>query len=199
MTDATPNDPAFWDERYRTGRTAWDCGGVPCALREYLRQHPGPGRAVVPGCGSGYELQAFHAAGWDVLGLDFSGAAVAHARAILGSLADKVVVADFFTHALPPGDFDLIYERTFLCALPPDLWPAYARRMAQLLKPGGALCGFFFFGPEDEPPPHPVTPGTLASLLGPSFEKIIDETVTDSLPLYAGKERWQVWRRHAAR
>ena len=198
MNEPDSHSPRFWDERYQAGKMAWDCGGVPCALTEYLRHHPGPGRALVPGCGSGYEIQAFHAAGWDVFGLDFSEAAVARARAILGPLGDRVGAADFFTHALPPGAFDLVYERTFLCALPPEVWPAYARRMAHLLKPGGVLCGFFFFGPEKEPPPHPITPAALAGLLGPGFRKIDDEPATDSLPLYAGKERWQVWRRHAA-
>ncbi len=198
MKDPTPNDAAFWDERYRAGRIAWDFGRVPRALTDFLRRGGGGGRALVPGCGSAYEVRAFHQAGWDVLALDFSAAAVARARSILGALGERVVVADFFTHAFDPPGFDLIYERTFLCALPPDVWPTYARRMAELLKPGGLLCGFFFFGPEDEPPPYPISPAELDELLGPACTRISDEPVTDSLPLYAGKERWQVWRKKPA-
>ena len=174
---------------------AWDRGGVPGALGDYLRQHPRGGRALVPGCGSGYEIRAFEAAGWDVLGLDFSPAAVQRARAVLGPLADRVTEGDYFTHPLGAAGFELVYERTFLCALPPDTWPAYARRLAQLVRPGGVLCGYFFFGPEDEPPPYPIAPADLAALLGPAFARVADAAVTDSLPLYAGKERWQVWRR----
>jgi hypothetical protein len=176
---------------------AWDCGGVPSALTGFLSRQRRGGRAFVPGCGSAYEIRAFHGAGWDVLGLDFSPAAIDCARRILGPLADRVCVGDFFTHSLEPGSFDLIYERTFLCALPPDVWPAYARRMAALLKPGGQLCGFFFFGPEEEPPPYPISPPELDRLLGAAFEKTTDEPVVDSLPLYTGKERWQIWRRRA--
>ncbi len=176
---------------------AWDCGGVPGALAEFLKCHPARGRALVPGCGSGYEIRAFHAAGWNVLGLDFSRGAVDRAREILGPVGTRVQEGDFFTHPLDPGGFDLIYERTFLCALPPALWPDYARRMAELLAPGGLLCGFFFFGPEEEPPPYPTSPMELSRLLGAAFEKTVDEAVVDSLPLYAGKERWQVWQKRA--
>jgi hypothetical protein len=34
----------------------------------------------------------------------------------------------------------------------------------------------------------------LSRLLGTTFERTADEPVVDSLPLYAGKERWQIWR-----
>jgi len=199
VNKSTSNDPAFWDQRYQAGKMSWDCGGVPCALAEFLKRHPTRGRALVPGCGSGYEIRAFHAAGWNVLGLDFSRAAVARARKILGPVGERVHEGDFFTHPLDPGSFDLIYERTFFCALPPAVWPAFAERMAELLKPGGLLCGFFFFGPEEEPPPYPISLVELGRLLGTAFEKKTDEPVEDSLPLYAGKERWQVWLRLASR
>lgn len=151
MTDVnapTPNEPTFWDQRYVAGKMPWDCGGVPGALAAYLRRHPRGGRALVPGCGSGYEIHAFEAAGWDVLGLDFSAAAVQRARAVLGLLADRVTEGDFFTHPLAVAGFDLVYERTLLCALPPETWAAYARRVAELLKPGAVLCGFFFLVPK---------------------------------------------------
>jgi SAM-dependent methyltransferase len=173
---------------------AWDYGGVPCALAEFLKRHAMRGRVLVPGCGSGYEIRAFDAAGWNVLGLDFSRAAVDLARKVLGPVGERVPKGDFFTHPLDPGSFDLIYERTFLCALPPAAWPAYAERMAELLKSDGLLCGFFFFGPEEEPPPYPTSPMDLSRLLGTTFERTADEPVVDSLPLYAGKERWQIWR-----
>ena len=89
----------------------------------------------------------------------------------------------------------MIYERTFLCTLLPDLRLRYAQRIAELIVPSGVLCGFFFFGPEDEPPPYPISQFQLGQLLGSWFEKIEDNAVEDSLALYAGKERWQIWRR----
>ena len=198
MPESAPNEPGFWDQRYRSGRIAWDLGGVPQALTGFLaRRHP-EGRVLVPGCGSGYEIPAFHAGGWDVFGIDFSAAAVDRARRLVGPLADRILHGDFFSHPFAAGGFAVVYERTFLCSLPPALQPAYFRRMAELVRPGGVLCGFFFFGPEGEPPPYPIAPDELRRSLAGSFELLVDDAVADSLPLYAGKERWQVWRRRGA-
>ena len=195
MDESPRHGPEFFDARYAAGTTPWDYGGVPNALNVFLGEHPGPGRVLIPGCGSGYEIEAFASAGWDVIGIDFSTVAVARARQLLGPLADKVYEGDFFTHPFPERCFDIIYERTFLCALAPEVWPRYAQRLATLLAPPGLLCGFFFLGPEDEPPPYPISQGHVEELLGGWFEKLEDNAVEDSLPLHAGKERWQVWRR----
>jgi len=35
----------------------------------------------------------------------------------------------------------------------------------------------------------------LRDLLEPAFERLEDRPVGDSLPVFAGKERWQLWRR----
>src|SRR5688500_11724819 len=64
--------PDFWDVRYRDGVTPWDAGGVPQRLREWLEKETSRLRVLVPGCGSGYEVQAFAERGHDVLGIDFS-------------------------------------------------------------------------------------------------------------------------------
>jgi SAM-dependent methyltransferase len=197
MDEVPSSGPAFFDARYTAGRMPWDYGGVPTALQRFLATHPGPGRVLIPGCGSGYEIEGFALAGWEVIGIDFSTAAVARARRLLGPWADKVYEGDFFRYPFGERCFDLIYERTFLCALSPNAWPAYAQRMAALMAPSGCLCGFFFLGPEDEPPPYPIPQNHLDELLGRWFEKIEDNAVEHSLPLHAGKERWQIWRRKA--
>ena len=49
--------------RYAAGKTPWDFGGVPSALKSFLERSSVRGRVLIPGCGSGYEVQAFHAAG----------------------------------------------------------------------------------------------------------------------------------------
>lgn len=195
MDGVHSSDPEFFNSRYAAGRIPWDFGGVPSSLKTFLATHRYPGRVLVPGCGSGYEVEAFASAGFEVIGIDFSAEAVARARSLLGPLADKVHEGDFFDYPLGGALFDIIYERTFLCSLLPDDWVRYSRRVAELSVASGLLCGFFFFGPEDEPPPYPISQGQLDELLGGCFEKKEDEAVQDSLPLYAGKERWQVWRR----
>ncbi len=51
--------PDFWTSRYVAGKTPWDFGGVPAALKSFLTRSSAPGRVLIPGCGSGYEVQAF--------------------------------------------------------------------------------------------------------------------------------------------
>lgn len=187
--------PDFWEERYRAERLPWDLGAEPVELASALVSVFRPaGRVLIPGCGSGYEVRSFVAAGWEVCAIDFAPAAVARAQRILGPLGDRVQQADFFTSELS-GPFDLIYERTFLCSLPPERWPHYAARMTSLLRPGGWLAGVFFYGTDPEPPPHPLSPETAHRLFGSHFRLHVDRPVSagQSLPIYGGAERWQIW------
>lgn len=193
------NQPEFWNPRYRTGTTPWDFGRVPPALERYLASRPGRGATVlIPGCGSGYEIAAFAAAGYAVTAIDFSPPAVARARANLPqALAERVVEGDFFTYDFSAAPFDLVYERTFLCALPPELWPRIVDRTATLLKPGGTLTGFYFFGEKDDGPPFGLDAGEPARLFEARFALVDDRAVpaTESLPLFVDRERWQERRR----
>jgi SAM-dependent methyltransferase len=187
--------PDFWNTRYAAGKTPWDLGGVPAALRSFLARAETPGRVLIPGCGSGYEVQAFHEAGFEVTAIDFSPVAIKRAAQLLGPLRRFVIEGDFFTHDFPGQEFDLIYERTFLCSLPPKRRQNYARRMAELLQKGKLLAGIFLYGEEPDPPPYPLTEAQALELFGEQFELIRSEPVSDSLPLFQGMEHWQEWRR----
>lgn len=170
--------------------------GVPGLLEEHLQHSSPPGSVLIPGCGAGYEVRAFRDHGWKVRAIDFSRAAVERAKTVLGAHADAVRHGDFFGHKLG-GPYDLIYERTFLCSLPPDRWRDYAKRVAALLKPGGRLAGMFAYGEEPEPPPFLLSRAAANDLFHELFVLAEDCAIPEeqSLPLFAGKERWQVWRR----
>jgi len=189
------SQPEFWDTRYRGGTTPWDAGAVPKRLAQWLVAEPRAMRVLVPGCGSGYEVRLFAERGHDVLAIDFSDAAVEAARRTLGNLANRVRKADFF--ALDEAPFDLVYERTFLCALPRRMWPQWAERISELVRPGGGLAGFFFIDDNPRGPPFGTSPRQLNQLLGKTFASLEDELVPagQSVPVLAGKERWQVWKR----
>ena len=190
-----PGSPEFWDLRYQARFAPWDAGRVPARLREFVEGGAPRGQVLVPGCGSAWDVAFFAERGWDVLGIDFSREALAAARAVLGPHAARVRHADFFA-PLPEAPFDLVYERAFLCALPRPLWPGWARRVAQLVKPGGMLAGFFFFDAGERGPPYPLHGGDeLAALLAPAFTRVEDQPVEDSIAAFAGRERWQAWRR----
>lgn len=188
-----PELPDFWDKRFQEGITPWDAGQVPAALREFARHQP-PLRTLIPGCGSAWEAAFLDGQGWPVTALDFSPVAVAAAREILGDWTGRLVCEDFFAH-VPAAPLDLIYERAFLCALPRRMWDAWAAQMARLLPHNGLLAGFFFFTEDLKGPPFGISPAALDALLTPHFERLADAPVEDSIPIFAGRERWQVWRR----
>uniref|UniRef100_A0A7S2V0Z5 Thiol methyltransferase 2 n=1 Tax=Fibrocapsa japonica TaxID=94617 RepID=A0A7S2V0Z5_9STRA len=121
------------------------------------REEPRRRRVLVPGCGGGYDVAAFAEHGWEALGLELAPTAVAAAREYCGALPGEVgeriniLEGDFFSLTtetsreggtrdgkqllVPP--FDVIFDYTFLCALPPDLRPNWAMQMSRLLRPGG--------------------------------------------------------------
>lgn len=186
--------PEFWDARFRDGVTPWDAGGVPPRLARWLRGRPAA-RVLVPGCGSGYEVRMLAEQGHDVLGIDFADEAIESARRALGRFANLVRKADFFS--LREGQFDVVYERALLCALPRSRWPDWARRMAELIRPGGELVGFFYLDDNERGPPFGTSKEQLQALLGRSFENTAGEAVPpeESTPVFRQKEIWQVWKR----
>lgn len=191
-------DPAgaeFWDLRYGARFVPWDAGRVPARLAAFAAAWQGPRKVLVPGCGSAHDVAFLAAAGWDVLGIDFSDGALEAARAVLGPYATRVRHADFFA-PIAEAPFDVVYERAFLCALPRRLWADWGRRVGELVPRGGVLAGFFYFDEGERGPPFPLhAQDELDALLKHAFERTEDATVDDSIPVFAGKERWQIWRR----
>ncbi|MBI3716883.1 MAG: methyltransferase domain-containing protein [Betaproteobacteria bacterium] len=190
---ADPATPEFWDMRFQADFTPWDQHGVPQLFSQYVHRRATPGKVLIPGCGSAWEVRFLAEAGWQVTAVDFSPVAVARAAALLGPLAGNVRLGDFFS--VEAGPIDTIYERAFLCALPRDLWGAWADRVAALLPAGGVLLGFFFFDGAEKGPPFGLAPPQLDSLLSKNFILREETAPPDSLPVFAGKERWMVWER----
>jgi len=176
----------------------WDAGRVPASLDEFIARHRERGRILVPGCGTGYEVRRLAEAGFDVLAIDFSQAAIEAAQAHLGEYAARVRLADYFDFAGDDTPFDALYERAFLCALPRRMWGQWAARTAQLVRPGGLLFGLFFFDNNSKGPPFGTSQVELDALLGASFSLTENLPVNDSVAAFAGRERWQVWQRKVA-
>lgn len=199
MPEPASSHPDFWNQRYESGRTPWDQGRNLAALHRYLATHPGAGaRALIPGCGTGQEIVALAEAGYEVTAIDFSPPAIARARTRVGpSLADRMVLGDFFTHDFAGAPFELIYERTFVCALPPAFWPKIVDRLASLLRPGGTLAGEYFFGDKEDGPPFGLEPAEAAQLFDRDFVLVAEAAIPahESQPLFTGRERWQERRR----
>jgi SAM-dependent methyltransferase len=197
-----PGEAGFWDLRYEARFAPWDAGKAPARLRAYVEGAGAARSVLVPGCGSARDVAFLARSGWSVLGIDFSAAAIALARRELAGDAERIRQADFFA-PIAEAPFDVVYERAFLCALPRRLWAAWGARVAQLVAPGGDLAGFFYFdfqpGRGERGPPFPLHgEAELDALLAPAFDRIEDAAVGDSIPVFEGKERWQVWKRRGA-
>ena len=176
---------------------------MPEAFTSFVARYTEPLTTLIPGCGSAWEAVHLAERRWPVTALDFSPTAVALAREVLDKAlpqeelprgAVELVCADFFTFH-PKQALDLIYERAFLCALPRKLWADWGRRVAELLPPGALLAGFFFVCDQPKGPPFGILTEQLDDLLQANFTRIEDSAVSDSIPVFAGRERWQVWQR----
>ena len=186
--------PEFWSQRYASGRTPWQLEHLPARLNVFIRSLPPGSKILIPGCGEDFRtIDAFHKTGHLVTAIDFSPIAVDYTKKALPDLRERIILGNFFSYNFADAPFDVVYERTFLCSLPPRLWNDYAARVAQLLRPRGTLAGFFFYGQEPEPPPYPITESKATEIFGNRFNLLTSEPVTDSLSIFAGQEKWQEW------
>jgi len=146
MTGPTPD---FWQERFESRQTGWDRGAPSPQLLAWLDSGAlAPCRIVVPGCGSGWEVAELARRGFDVVGIDYTAAAVERTRAHCRQqeVTVEVVQADVLDYA-PAVPFDAIYEQTCLCALHPEHWFRYAGQLRSWLAPGGRLWALFMQTP----------------------------------------------------
>lgn len=192
--DQRPEHPDFWCKRFGEGTTPWDAGRVPEDFAAFITAQAAPMTTLIPGCGSAWEAAFVAGSGWPVTALDFSPAAIATAQQTLGDCPVELVCADFFKWQ-PARPLDLIYERAFLCALPRKLWDDWGQRVADLLPSGSLLAGYFFVCDQLKGPPFGILQEQLDAFLSPNFACIEDRPVADSIPVFAGRERWQVWQR----
>merc|ERR1712098_642820 len=163
-----------WDELWTEGFLPWDKGFPNPALVDLLSQRqdilptsPSPNangqaskkkKALVPGCGKGYDVLLLSAFGYDAYGLEISSKALEEARKVEAEVNGRDIyaaregfekgevhwiVGDFFEEGgegiLGGEKFDLIYDYTFLCALPPVMRPAWSKRFVDLLAPEGRV------------------------------------------------------------
>src|SRR5258706_16414504 len=123
-----PTEAEFWNLRFDAGFTPWDQGGVPASLQSWATRasgNPAP-RVLIPGCGSAYEVRFLAGLGWQGSAIDFSPAAVAQAKRVLGPLARHVHLAHFFADDLGGAPLCPIFERRLLLPPPRPLLPAWA-------------------------------------------------------------------------
>ncbi len=97
----------------------------------------------------------------------------------------QLVCGDFFQHS---GQYDLILEQTFFCAIDPALRPAYVLKMKELLSTDGKLAGLLFNRDFPGGPPFGGHKAEYEALFAEYFQIHTLETCTNSVGPRAGVE-----------
>lgn len=137
-------DGDYWNNRYITETTGWDLGQVSPPLQAYIDQLADKNiQILIPGCGNTYEADYLIKKGFtNITLIDIAGALVESLQKKYRDIPNiKIIQGDFFEHS---GQYDLVLEQTFFCALNTALRKRYADTMFALLKPEGKLTGLLF-------------------------------------------------------
>lgn len=135
----------FWDAQAARFDEEPDHGlrdpEVRACWRDLLRSAlpPAPARVADLGCGTGTIAVLLASEGYDVHGVDLSGAmvAAANAKAAEAGVTARLQRGDAAVPPWEPSSFDVVFARHVLWALPEP--EAVMRRWTRLLRPGGRL------------------------------------------------------------
>jgi SAM-dependent methyltransferase len=185
-----PLNETFWDDLWKSNETRWDMGMVSPPLKEYIDKLEDKSlKILIPGCGNAYEAAYLLEQGFtDVTLVDISPALADSLREKFQAQSDKlkVVCADFFELT---GEFDLILEQTFFCALDPTLRANYVTKMHDLLSEEGRLAGLLFNTQfEKDGPPFGGAKEEYKMLFSNKFQFETFEECNNSYPRRAGTE-----------
>ncbi|WP_186756363.1 class I SAM-dependent methyltransferase [Echinicola salinicaeni] len=189
MTISDLFDENYWTSRYHLNQTGWDVGEATNPIKQYLDQIANKDvKILIPGAGNAYEAAYAYKKGFknvhvlDISSLPLEKFAASHPDFPSGQLLHE----NFFEHK---GQYDLIIEQTFFCALNPSLRKNYAIKMAQLLKPKGELRGVLFnvdFGKSG--PPFGGDKGEYQKCFEPELRVLKMEKCYNSIKERAGAE-----------
>ena len=195
----TVDNPTSWSDRYDAAHTPWDLDGAHPELANRLSRDPSLGAgsvttAYVPGCGRGHDAVALARAGWKVTASDFAPSLAEPVARALSPFGGEFVLGDSLA---VDGHYDLWFDHTFFCAIPPHRRNEYGAAAASGVTPGGLVISIVF--PVGRPaseggPPFGMSTADLNAALGPEFELSADDAAA-----HAGRRswphRWAVWQR----
>jgi methyl halide transferase len=180
-------DQEYWNQRYIKGKTGWDIGYASSALIEYASPFPLESRILIPGAGNAYEWIELQRLGYrNCMAIDFSELPIKTLKKSYPAWEHSLIHEDFFEHE---GEYDLILEQTFFCALAPTFREKYLEKIRSLLSADGKLAGLLFAQEfEKEGPPFGGDKNTYDMLFNGilTLEKM--ELCENSIPERKGHE-----------
>lgn len=186
-------DDHYWSIRYSNNSHRWDLGKVSNPIKEYIDQIENKNlRILIPGSGNAYEADYLLESGFtNITCIDISKVLVSNLNTkfekyfLKGSF--KTIHGDFFDLK---GNYDLIIEQTFFCALSPDLRQKYCLQMNDLLSENGKLVGLLFDRDFDSGPPFGGHKAEYFNLFSAYFKNVYLENCYNSEPERQGTELW---------
>lgn len=178
----------YWNERYINHAAQWDLGTVSPPLKEYIDQLTNKSISIlIPGAGNSYEAVYLMEQGFtNITVIDIAPTVIEYLNAKYPNQNTiKFFVSDFFNWN---GQYDLIIEQTFFCAIDPSLREDYVKHMSQLLAPKGKLIGLLFNRPFQGGPPFGGDIITYQALFDAYFKFEILEPCYNSITPRANTE-----------
>ena len=183
----------YWNNRYLNNEFNWDIGDVSIPLKAYIEQLSDKNmKILIPGAGNAYEADFLYHAGYkNIYVLDFAHAPLENIKKRVPEFSDEHLIQDdFFKHF---GQYDLILEQTFFCALHPTLRNDYALHMNALLKPGGKLSGLLFDDVlNSDRPPFGGNKNEYLKLFSPLFDVKTFDACYNSIKPREGRELFMI-------
>lgn len=182
-------DGTYWHNKYKNNTTGWDIGYISTPLKKYFDQLKDRSISIlIPGGGNGHEAEYLHHLGFkNVYLLDIVAQPLKnfHSRVPEFPRAHLKQI-DFFKLS---GQYDLIIEQTFFCALDPVLRKKYVEKVNELLNNKGKLVGLLFDFPlTDDGPPFGGNIDEYIHTFSKKFKIKILERSYNSIPERNGKE-----------
>lgn len=179
----------YWDKKWQHNETGWDIGFASPPIEEYIAKFENKeGRILIPGCGNAYEAEFLSAQGFtNITILDISHTAVQNLKEKYKDKKEiSVICSDFFEHE---GNYDLIIEQTFFCAIPPSKRNSYVEKAFDLLKVDGRIVGVLFNKHfTKQGPPFGGDMNEYKSFFDPYFEIVKMEECYNSIESRRGSE-----------
>ncbi len=178
----------FWEKRWIENKIGWDLGEASPPIKEYVNQLTDKSIMIlIPGCGNAYEAEYIINMGFtNVYIVEISESAIASFKMRCPEFPDAHIIhSDFF---LIKGQYDLIIEQTFFCALELIYRKSYVEQMTKLLKSDGKLIGLLFNTYFSAGPPFGVDVNLYESLFTKAFKIEIMEIAYNSIKSRKGLE-----------
>ena len=182
------NDKDFWNNKYLNKEDGWDLGEISPPLKNYIDQLEDKSiKILIPGAGRSYEAEYLVNSGFkNIYVVDISPFAVNELKKRVPQIPENQIIGDDFFKI--KGQFDLILEQTFFCAINPKMRKSYVEQCHKLLQKGGKIAGLMFnFKLTEDGPPFGGSKEEYENLFSEKF--VIDLMVNSRNSIEKRKKR----------